>query len=132
MYKFLVLLLLLVVVMVAYSSIDTIPPDSMTATSMGETHVRIHMYMTVNRDYPIDLTVLPMRDGYTNRTTDGWGRPLIYSVDDQGIISLTSLGRDGTAGGDSDDADIVKRYRTRNENGSLNIDDEMWIVDSEI
>ncbi len=114
------------------SLVTTIPPRSMTVTAMTETQVRMHMYMTANRGYPADLSVLPKRDGYANRTTDGWGRPLIYSVDDRGIISLTSLGRDGKAGGEGDDADITRRYRTRDEDGSLNIDVDMWIADSEI
>jgi hypothetical protein len=76
--------------------------------------------------------VLPTRQGYANQITDGWGRTLIYSVNEHGIISLTSLGRDGKTGGQGDDVDMTQRYRTRNKDGSLNIDDEYWIVTSEI
>ena len=114
------------------SLVTTIPPRNMTVGAMTETQVRIHMYMTANRTYPADLSVLPTRDGYANRTTDGWGRPLIFSIDDRGIISLASLGRDGKVGGEGDDADIIRRYRTKNEDGALNIDDDFWIVHSEI
>jgi hypothetical protein len=99
---------------------------------MGETIVRIHMYMTANRDYPKDLKVLPVRKGYDNRTYDGWGRDLIYEVDDGGVVSLKSLGRDGKAGGEGKDADIIHRYRTRNADGSLNIDIENWVSQSKI
>lgn len=112
--------------------VDFIPPRDMTNTSIIETTVRIHMYMTANGEYPTNLSVLPIRNGYANRTTDGWGRTLVYDVDDEGIISLESLGRDGKPGGEGDDADIIRRYRTRNKDGSLCVDDEMWIVDAEI
>ena len=129
-----VMLVLVVVVIIGMPlvCVETIPPHSATISAMIETQVRIHMYMTANRDYPRDLSVLPVRNGYANRATDGWERPLIYKVDDEGVISLTSLGRDGKVGGEGDDADIVRRYRTRNDDGSLNIDDEYWIIYSEI
>ncbi len=112
------------------SMVSVIPPDAKTVTRMAVTHGRIHRYLKEHRVVPADLSVLPERGGFDNRTTDGWGRPLIYSADDQGIISLTSLGRDGQVGGDDDDEDIVRQYRTRNEDGTLNIDDEFWIIDS--
>ena len=74
------------------SFVNVIPPRDMTNTAITETTVRIHMYMTANGKYPDNLSVLPVRDGYANRTTDGWGQNLIYEVDDEGIISLKSLG----------------------------------------
>jgi hypothetical protein len=109
-----------------------IPPEAMTLTDVDGTMVRIHMYMLEHREYPPDLPVLPEREGYDDRIIDAWGRRLLYSVDDDGIISVSSLGRDGKPGGEGLDADIVRRNRTRNEDGSLNIDDECWIVTSEI
>jgi hypothetical protein len=99
---------------------------------MGETFVRIHMYMTQHRELPPSLTALPTRSGYANRTTDAWGREIQYAVDDEGVISLTSLGADGKPGGGGLNKDIVRRYRTRNPDGSSNIDDEYWIVNAEI
>jgi len=54
-----------------YSVLPIIPPRSMTATAIGETQVRLHMYMLAHRDYPADLSVLPKREGYANRITDG-------------------------------------------------------------
>ena len=85
---------------------------STTNASITESTVRIQMYMTANGEYPKNLSVLPIRNGYANRTTDGWGRTLIYDVDAEG-----------------DDADIIRRYRTRNEDGSLSVDPTRWIVD---
>jgi hypothetical protein len=80
------------------SFVSVIPPQDITNSAITETTVRIHMYMTANGSYPKDLSVLPFRDGYSNRTKDGWGQILDYEVDDEGIISLKSLGRDGKPG----------------------------------
>jgi len=103
--------------------VPIIPPGDMTVTAIGETRVRIHLYMLAKKEVPSDLAALPKRDGFANLSTDGWGRPLIYSADREGVITLTSLGRDGKSGGTGDDADITKMYRTRNKDGSLNDDD---------
>ena len=116
----------------ANSLVTTIPPHSMTLTAITETHVRMHLYLVEHRECPDSLSALPKRDGYMNRTTDGWGCPLIYSVSDDGVITLSSLGRDGVAGGTGDDRDDVRRFRTRNDDGTLNIDDDLWTVTSEI
>jgi hypothetical protein len=43
-----------------------------------------------------------------------------------------SLGADGKLGGDGLNKDIVQRYRTRNPDGSSNINDKNWIIDAEI
>ena len=118
--------------LVACSLVTTISPRDMTLTAIGETHVRMHLYLQEHRQCPETLSQLPQREGYMNRTTDGWDRPLIYSVDDDGVITLSSLGRDGVAGGTDDDRDITRRFRTRNDDGTLNIDDELWTVTSEI
>jgi hypothetical protein len=135
-YRLCTLLIVLAVGPMAFATacslVTVISPKETTLTAMSETRVRMHLYMLAQRDYPADLQALPVREGYANRVTDGWGRELIYAVDDAGIISLKSLGRDGKAGGKGDDADIIKRYRTRNEDGSLNIDDAFWIAESEI
>jgi hypothetical protein len=114
------------------SLVDRIPPDAMTRTAMGETFVRIQMYMKEHRELPPSLAVLPTRKGYANSTTDGWGRPLGYTADEKGVITLTSLGADGKPGGDGLDQDIIQRYRTRNPDGSLNVDDDNWIIRAEV
>jgi hypothetical protein len=112
----------------AANSCTRISPEEMTETAIGETHVRIHLYMKEHREVPPNLSVLPQRKGYANRITDGWGRELHYSVDDKGIISLSSLGADGKPGGDGPNRDFVHRYETRNADGSLNIDDKFWAI----
>src|SRR2546425_540628 len=96
----------LIAVATAASCVSTIRPDEMTHSAIGETMVRIHMHVSQRREYPKDLSLLPKRNGYANEITDGWGRPLIYHVDQNGVISLKSLGRDGKEGGGGLDQDI--------------------------
>ena len=109
------------VVIASCSLVTTVTPHDMSLTAIGETHVRMHLYLREHRECPPSLAELPKRDGYMNRTTDGWNRPLLYSVDDSGIITLSSLGRDGVSGGTGDDRDITRRFRTRNADGTLNL-----------
>ncbi len=92
---------------------DRIPPRDETVTSMELTAIRIGMYMRQNASLPKSLAVIPEREGYYNRTTDGWSRPLIYRHDDDGF-SLTSLGRDGVPGGNGEDADVVRKFHLVN------------------
>jgi hypothetical protein len=87
-----------------YFFIDVIPPRAMTLTAMSETAARIGLYFGRNKRLPTDL-------GYANRSADGWGRPLIYTIDAFDAFTLRSLGRDGNVGGTGDDADVSLQYR---------------------
>lgn len=116
----------------ALSWANRIPPVSMTRTAMTETLVRINLYAETNKALPPSLDVLPKREGYMNRTTDGWKRPLQYSVAGDGVITLRSFGAHGIPGGDGDNADIVQSYRSRRPDGSLWVGSPMWIVEAEV
>jgi hypothetical protein len=100
----------IVICLVANSAITYISPSDMTRTAIGETAVRIGIYLQRAQDLPNTLDELPIRQGYVNRTTDGWDRSLIYTHGDDQFV-LSSFGKDGEVGGDGDDADIVKQYR---------------------
>jgi len=132
MLRSVVLVLFFALTPAACSFLPVIPPRDNTNTSMTETFVRIQMYMKEHGDPPASLAVLPIRKGYANSTTDGWGRQFQYSVDEKGTITLTSLGADGKPGGDGQNKDIVCRYRTRNPDGSSCVNDKYWILDAEI
>jgi hypothetical protein len=89
------------------------PPSAMTEGAMTETMFRMEIYLQQKKQLPGTLAVLPLRQGHMNSTTDGWGRPLIYTPNDDGY-SLKSLGKDGVVGGVGDDADIMRSYRVVN------------------
>jgi hypothetical protein len=112
--------------------VDVIPARAMTVTAMTETFVRISLYAQQNNDIPPSLDVLPRRSGYANQTTDGWRRPLKYETTPDGIIRLTSLGKDGVPGGTGDDTDVSRAYYARCPDGSLWVTSEMWIVEAEV
>jgi hypothetical protein len=111
---------------------DVIPPRDMTITAVVETFVRINLYAQTNRSIPLSLDVLPKREGYANRTVDGWGQPLLYTVGADGVITLTSFGADGKPGGEGLDADISESYRCRRADGSLWVGSSMWIVEAKL
>lgn len=99
--------------LLACCHVDVISDRDMTATAMAETSVRIGLYVQANGKLPADLTVIPVRPGYLNRTTGGWKRPLHYRAEGD-VFTLGSLCRDGVAGGTGDDADWLRTYRARN------------------
>lgn len=124
--------LALVAILAGFSSFHFITPEEMTATAIAETFHRIHLFAVAHTALPKTLDQLPKRQNYANRVTDGWGRTLILEVDDNGVITLRSLGKDGKVGGDGVDRDIARRHRTRDEDGRFTAADDMWIVTSEL
>jgi hypothetical protein len=116
----------------AFAWVCGISPYEMTHTAMVETFVRINQYAEVHRSLPPSLDVLPKRDGYANRTTDGWNRPLRYRVTSNGVITLQSFGADGKPGGSGENADIVQSYLSRRIDGSLWVGSPTWIVEAEL
>jgi hypothetical protein len=109
---------------------DQISPVNMTHTAIDETFARINIYARTDGAVPTSLDALPK--GYVIRTVDGWGRPLQYRVQQDGIITVTSYGRDGVPGGIDDDADISVSYRTRYSDGNLWVGADRWIVEARV
>jgi hypothetical protein len=91
--------------------VGTIPTSAITPTAMTETMVRIEMYYREHQRLPPNLDVLPVRSGYTNRTTDAWDRQLAYLVNGDDAFTLSSLGADNKPGGVGLDADVRRQYR---------------------
>jgi hypothetical protein len=119
------------VVMVMSLFVHSITPQEHTHTAIGETFVRIYLYGNKYHKIPRSFDVLPVRDGYVNRTTDGWGREIIMKIDNN-KITLMSLGKDGVPGGNGENTDVSKSYWLNKPDGALWIDDKDWIVDAEI
>lgn len=86
---------------------DVIPPRGLTVTRMWVTKRRIMEYGYLHNRLPASLAELPEKTGYDNGTTDAWGRPLDYSTDDSGAVTLRSLGADKLPGGEGDSRDLT-------------------------
>lgn len=112
--------------------VDVIPPEAETVSAMIETFVRISIYAEQSNSIPPSLAVLPKREGYASQTTDAWKRPLRYEITADGIMRLTSLGKDGQPGGEGDNTDITRAYYSRRPDGSLWATSDMWIVTAEV
>ena len=110
----------------------TISPTEMTHTAMTETFVRVQMYAKEHSKIPYSFDVLPIRNGYINKTTDGWGRVFILEIKDDKIMTITSYGKDGKPGGHEENSDISRSHWLRNPDGSLWVGKELWGVRSEI
>jgi hypothetical protein len=118
--------------LISFLAGDYISPRGLTRSAITETFVRIHLFAQQSQAIPSSLDVLPRRAGYANRTTDGWGRPLLYERSNDGIIRLTSLGRDGQPGGQAADADMSTAFHSRKTDGSLWVTSALWIVEAEL
>ena len=123
---------LLAVVCLAGCCMDTISPIDSTITAMDESFARVQIYAKTNGAVPPSLDVLPKRKGYANQITDGWHRPLLYRVAPDGVITITSFGRDGKPGGTGEDADIAVSYRSKRPDGSLWVGSDLWIVEAQV
>lgn len=109
----------------------TPPSGLLTKNRMLSTLHSIQDYMKNQRQAPPNLSVIRFEDTL-KPTIDEWDHPLQYSVDQNGVITLTSLGADGKPGGEGRDKDIIKRYRTKDADGNLIIFNDSWIHYGEI
>lgn len=74
---------------------------------------------------PLNLEDCPPIEGKIDETRDAWGRPIVYSADAQGIVTLVSYGADGVPGGVGQDADIIGVFATDGDDAAL----QEWIED---
>ena len=86
------------------------------------------MFARANNYLPPDLSVLPLREGYDNRITDGGGHEIIYRLGPDGIITLTTYGKDCRIGGTGDNADFIGVFDPRGPDGNWR-DQVEWIHD---
>lgn len=107
-----------------------ITPEEMTNTAIGETFYRVHLFGKKYHKVPHSFDELPIREGYANRITDGWGRRLILNIKDDKLMTITSYGKDGKPGGEGENSDISRSHWLIKKDGSFWIDDDMWIMES--
>ena len=96
--------------------VDTVPPRSLTHAHMHMMKRRILRYAGTHDALPTSIEQLPRIDGFANEVTDGWGRAILWQIKD-GEFTLISYGRDGMAGGDGEDADMIAVFRVKTEDG---------------
>jgi hypothetical protein len=116
----------ILLLLAAFFLVDTIPPRSLTVTRMFFTKRRILEFVHENNKLPSTLAELPAMPGYENETSDAWKRPLDYSTDDSGTVTLRSLGEDKRFGGDGDNRDIPGVFISRDAQGNLQEELTEW------
>jgi len=103
-----------------------IPPRVLTATRMWVVKRRILQYAHSHNQLPRSLSELPIMQGYDNDVEDEWGRMITYEVSPSGLVTLTSLGRDGKRGGTGKDADMVATFPSRAGQGNWSDEGIEW------
>jgi len=98
------------------------PPGSATANTMLSTKGRILEFAQSHDQLPHSLSDLPARQGYDNSIVDEWGRRIAYEVSPSGLVTLTSLGRDGKRGGTGKDTDLVLTFPSHDLQGRWSSD----------
>ncbi len=126
------IVILVFVCVVVYAFTDTIPDQDKTISSMGETFVRIDLFMKEHKRVPNNLNKLPTRENYANSTIDAWGQQLKYKKNSQGVLSLTSYGKDKMPGGEGDNEDLIMKYTIKDAHGNFIISNPDWIIEAQI
>jgi hypothetical protein len=110
-----------------------VTPASITAGTISVTIGRIEEYAQENKTVPKSLSKLPIRPGHSNKTTDAWGKKLIYLVNEnERTISIISYGKDEKGGGAGEDKDIIRSYYYLKPDGSLWIGSDDWFEKARI
>jgi Type II secretion system (T2SS), protein G len=95
-----------------------VPPPGLARTTMLVIENRIFIYIHEHGQIPQNLGQLSNLDGYYNSIRDGWGNPILYFVDTNGVITLKSFGADRQPGGIDQSEDIIQSFPTRDSNGN--------------
>jgi hypothetical protein len=97
---------------------ETIPPRNITGARMFIIKRRILLYARAHDSLPPDLSALPpMQSQFDSLTVDEWGRPIDYTADPDGIVTLHSLGADKAPGGTGVNADMIAVFSARDSQG---------------
>ena len=132
MKRFLVILILLapVAALVIFSCFDLLPARGLTAIRMETLKQRILHYARTHNEFPKTAADLPLLNSRDNTVQDGWGRDIRFEIAPNGIVTLTSLGRDGRPGGTGDDADITRTFPAHTPQGAWSEETVAWSSDS--
>ncbi len=92
--------------------------SDVTATRVWELRSGILAFVQAVNRLPEDLSVLATSGVYTGSPTDGWGVGFNYYTNVDGLVVLTSYGKDGRQGGGGSDRDRVWVFRVRDAQGA--------------
>jgi hypothetical protein len=109
-----------------YLLVDVIPPDSLTEVTMHICKRRIQRYAVEHNALPSSLSETREIPNAYNSTKDAWGHEIVYTVDPNGIVTLTSLGKDNKPGGTGKNADMVGIYPSRQPDGKWSDEFVEW------
>lgn len=95
-------------------------PASLTYSGLGRIVARSVGFARTHGRFPLDIDELAphLEPG---EELDGWGRPIRYSLATDGLMELTSFGRDGLLGGRGEDADLRRFVATEQMDGLYRI-----------
>jgi hypothetical protein len=120
-------LTLFVVAAAFYSDFfHVVTPTDLTRTRALKIFSELDKYFRDTGELPSSLNALTQRDPQL-ATTDGWGRPLQYTVSN-GAITVTSFGYDGKLGGSGWNTDRSMSYYLRRPDGSWWIGTDGWVI----
>ena len=114
---------------IAMLFVDTIPPRSMTHTSMHMCKRRILRYAHKHGKLPSALGDTDVIEGFHESLKDGWGVELEYSAVANDVVTFRSLGKDRNPGGVGDSVDMTGVFSARRLDGSWSDETVEWKQD---
>ena len=118
-----------IIFVAAWLYMERIPPVSQTYGAIHMCKRRIQLYAMEHNALPSSLSEIEEINGYDNSIKDAWGHPIIYNVDKDGLVTLTSLGRDNKPSGIGDNRDMVGIYPSRRPDGKWSDEMVEWSKD---
>jgi hypothetical protein len=97
---------------------STVTQQEETESAMYADKDRILDYIREHRVLPKSLSELPKPHDEIDATKDGWGRPIIYIIGKNDVVTLVSFGEDGKPSGSGDAADIIQSLKTKDAKGN--------------
>lgn len=78
----------------------------------------VRRYAKIHKELPTDILFLAKSALYGNITQDEWGHQIYYSINDCGVFTVSSLGKDGQPWGEGEASDTKMSFKVKLENHS--------------
>lgn len=107
------------VIACAMPLVSVAPPHRITSSNGMQLYHRILEYSVSHKAAPGSLAVLEAEDTEPRRFyKDGWERPYQYTVEADGSVKLSSLGKDGVSGASNGNGGFTWHLLLTNQEGS--------------